>query len=62
MAVPKKGKSKSCRDMRRSHHAVTPKTVIACPSCGEAKLPHHVCPSCGAYKGREVVKAKESNE
>ena len=27
-----------------------------CPQCGELKLPHQVCGSCGYYKGREVVK------
>jgi large subunit ribosomal protein L32 len=26
-----------------------------CPSCGELKRPHHVCPSCGSYNDREVV-------
>ena len=23
--------------------------------CGAVKLPHHVCPSCGFYKDREVI-------
>ena len=55
MAVPKKKVSKSRRDMRRSHHSLEPVTHIECPNCGERTLPHHVCPSCGHYRGREVV-------
>jgi len=26
-----------------------------CPSCGAARMPHRVCPSCGNYKGRQVL-------
>ncbi|HPB40908.1 MAG TPA: 50S ribosomal protein L32, partial [Flexilinea sp.] len=26
-----------------------------CPNCGEMRLPHTVCPSCGYYRGREVI-------
>lgn len=55
MAVPKKKTSKSRRDMRRSHHALTAVHSGECPNCGARKLPHHVCDSCGYYKGRAVV-------
>jgi large subunit ribosomal protein L32 len=55
MAVPKKKTSKSRRDMRRSHHALVNVVGVECPNCGEVKLPHHVCGSCGHYDGREVV-------
>ena len=55
MAVPKKKTSQSRRNMRRSHHALGAVTVIECPNCGEVKLPHHVCGSCGHYDGREVT-------
>jgi large subunit ribosomal protein L32 len=57
MAVPKKKTSKSRRDMRRSHHALTAASYAECPNCGELKRPHHVCGSCGQYDGREVVEA-----
>jgi large subunit ribosomal protein L32 len=26
-----------------------------CPNCGEKRLPHHACPSCGKYKGRDTI-------
>ncbi|RMG98674.1 MAG: 50S ribosomal protein L32 [Deltaproteobacteria bacterium] len=55
MAVPKKRKSPSRRDMRRAHHdRITAPNVSACPECGEMRLPHHACPSCGSYRGRTV--------
>ena len=58
MAVPRKKTSKSRRDMRRSHLSITPVNVVACPNCGESKLPHHVCKNCGVYNGRQVLKDK----
>ncbi|MGD9743064.1 MAG: 50S ribosomal protein L32 [Dongiaceae bacterium] len=58
MAVPKKKTSKSRRNMRRSHHALTSSAHIECPNCGELKRPHHVCASCGQYDGRDVTESK----
>jgi len=55
MAVPKSKISKSRRNMRRSHHAVSAGPFNECPNCGELKRPHHVCAHCGHYDGREVV-------
>lgn len=56
MAVPKKKTSKSSRNMRRSHHALSVSAYNECPNCGELKRPHHVCDACGHYDDREVVK------
>jgi large subunit ribosomal protein L32 len=58
MAVPKKKVSPSRRNMRRSHHALTPPAYVECPNCGELKRPHHLCEACGYYDGREVVPAE----
>ena len=61
MAVPKKRTSSSMRDMRRSHLAlVQPVHIEACPSCGEPKRRHHVCLSCGSYRGRKAVAKKDA--
>ena len=57
MAVPKKKVSKSRRNMRRSHHALSPAAYAECANCGELKRPHHVCQACGYYNDREVVDA-----
>ena len=58
MATPRSKKSKSARDMRRSHEALKTNAVMECPNCGEIKRPHNVCPSCGFYDGKEVVTQK----
>lgn len=55
MAVPRKKVSKSKRDMRRAHHRLERINLVECSNCGELKLPHHICPSCGYYNGREVL-------
>jgi large subunit ribosomal protein L32 len=60
MAVPKKKVSKSRRDMRRSHDALSRPTVAECPNCGEIRRPHHICRACGHYGDREVVSTKAS--
>jgi large subunit ribosomal protein L32 len=57
--LPKRKHSKGKRDRRRSHDALTPQSLVACPNCGEKKLPHRVCPSCGHYAGREVIEVEK---
>jgi large subunit ribosomal protein L32 len=59
MAVPKRKTSKSRKNMRRSHHALQPVSSGECSNCGSNKLPHHVCPSCGYYKGNQIVFKRE---
>ena len=56
MAVPKKRKSRSKKMMKRAHSwKLTATQSIRCPQCGDAILPHRVCPHCGHYKGRAVI-------
>lgn len=55
MAVPKKKTSKSKKNMRRSHDALSAPGYSTCSNCQEPKLPHRVCASCGTYKGKEVI-------
>lgn len=59
MAVPKRKKSKSRRDKRRTHQKAAAPNLTNCPQCGDARLPHHACPSCGTYKGRTVIDIEE---
>ena len=58
MAVPKKRTSRRRRDMRRAHDFLTfTAAVESCPNCGEPKLRHKICGSCGHYRGRQVLAA-----
>lgn len=59
MAVPKRKTSKSKRDMRRTHKKTTGPNLTTCAQCGEPKRPHHVCMSCGTYRGRDFVDTEE---
>ncbi|HCS23532.1 MAG TPA: 50S ribosomal protein L32 [Alphaproteobacteria bacterium] len=55
MAVPKKKTSKSRRNMRRSHHALSAPTAVEDKKTGEMVRPHHVCLKTGMYKGEQVI-------
>jgi len=55
MAVPKKRTSKQRKRKRRTHYKADPVTVDACPNCGDPRVPHRVCPSCGFYGGKAIL-------
>jgi len=56
MAVPKRRTSSARRDKRRAQHKAGKARLNQCPRCHSPRLPHRVCPTCGTYAGREVVK------
>ncbi|MBI3794846.1 MAG: 50S ribosomal protein L32 [Nitrospinae bacterium] len=55
---PKKKTTARKKGFRRSHDALSAKSLATCPNCQEPKLPHHVCPSCGMYDGQEIIKVE----
>lgn len=59
MPVPKRRTGKTKRNMRRSHHAMTPPAMTECQNCGERVVMHRVCPKCGYYKVRTVLNTEE---
>ena len=60
MAVPKKRTSKRRKGMRRANDYLTfSKRITTCQNCGTDVLLHHVCETCGYYKGRKILAGKE---
>ena len=60
MPNPKRRHSQARTGKRRAHDRLKQAGLSECPNCHELKLPHRVCPSCGQYKGREVIEVAES--
>ncbi|MDE2774364.1 MAG: 50S ribosomal protein L32 [Chloroflexota bacterium] len=53
--LPKRKVSKSRRDRRRAHDALTLKHLVECVNCGEYHIAHRVCPKCGFYRGMQII-------
>jgi large subunit ribosomal protein L32 len=58
-AVPKRKISKTRGAKRSANWKLKPQKTVRCPQCGEPVLPHHVCLSCGTYRGTEVLEVEE---
>jgi len=61
MAVQKTKKSRSRRDMRRSHDALSSPTLSIEPTSGEVHLRHNISAN-GYYRGHKVIEVKEDLE
>lgn len=61
MANPKRKFSKARTRQRRTkyYNSLTAPQLKECPNCGTTKMLHHACPSCGHYRGRQVVAPRE---
>lgn len=55
MAVQQNKKSRSRRDMRRSHDALTLPTLSVNATTGETHLRHHLTPDGYTHGGRKVL-------
>jgi large subunit ribosomal protein L32 len=61
-ALPKRKKSQSRAKQRLSHRALKPTALVECPQCHTMIMPHHACPICGKYNGRDVIIIKEKKK
>lgn len=61
MAVQQNKKSRSRRDMRRSHDALTKPTLSVDPTTGETHLRHHMTPD-GYYRGKKIIDTDNAYE
>lgn len=62
MALPKRRHSHARKNKRRSHYKASTYQYTECPKCHSPKLPHRVCPNCGAYKDKIVAPPKEKSK
>ncbi|QPK61714.1 50S ribosomal protein L32 [Methylomonas sp. LL1] len=61
MAVQKSKVSRARRGQRRSHDALTAKTLAQDPLTGEMHLRHHMTPD-GFFKGRQIIASNIDEE
>lgn len=61
MAVQQNKKSRSKRDQRRSHDALTAPTLSVDKTTGETHLRHHMTPD-GFYRGRKIIDSDNAYE
>lgn len=59
MAVPKRKTTKSKRNMRRSHHALSVENWTEDSNTGEPVRRHHIDLKTGTYKGRQVIEDRD---
>ncbi|MEK7537017.1 MAG: 50S ribosomal protein L32 [Patescibacteria group bacterium] len=50
MTVPRKHTTKSSQGQRRQHLKLKRLNLLPCPKCGNLKMSHKMCKSCGFYK------------
>ncbi|MFN3301702.1 MAG: 50S ribosomal protein L32 [Patescibacteria group bacterium] len=62
MALPSKKRPKSEKRKRRAAKRLKKINFSICPNCGQPIKPYHLCPFCGKYKGREIIKGKISKK
>lgn len=58
MAVQKSKKSRSMRDMRRSHDSLTAPALSTDPTTGERHRRHHITAD-GFYRGKKVIEISQ---
>ena len=58
--LPKRKVSRSRRNRRRAHDALSLPHIVFDNDTGEYRLAHRVCKTTGRYKGRQVIDTDES--
>lgn len=56
--LPKRKRSKASVGTHRAHQNIALGSLVECPHCRRAMRPHHACPACGYYRGRDVLRVE----
>ena len=59
MAEPKKRLTSTRSGNRRSNLKLKKVILSKCAKCKSDVLPHRVCPTCGYYRGEDILKLEE---
>jgi len=59
---PKKRHSRARKGKRRAAISLKPLHLVTCLNCKAMILPHAICPSCGYYKGRDILNLKKNEK
>jgi len=62
MPHPTQKRTKSRKKIKQYHLQLKKPNLIPCPQCKKLILPHHICPYCGFFKGKEVLPPKEKKK
>ena len=62
MAHPKRKSSHSRGAKRRTHQKLSMPALVDCKQCRRLKPRHMVCPFCGYYASREVIKIEKKDK
>lgn len=62
MGLPAKRRTKQSKRERASHFALKTFRLTVCSHCKRNIRPHAVCPHCGYYQGRQVLKITSKTE
>jgi large subunit ribosomal protein L32 len=54
--------SKARGRKRRTHYKAEAPALTKCSQCGKEKVPHRVCPYCGYYNGKLVMRIESLEE
>ncbi len=53
--LPKRKRSKSRVGTNRAHQNMALNSLVECQRCHQPMKPHHACPACGYYRGRDIL-------
>lgn len=62
MANPTQKSTKSRTKIKRFHLRLKKPNLVPCPQCKKLIKPHHICPYCGFFKGKEILPPKEKKQ
>jgi len=60
--LPKRRHSTRRGGKRKAAIKLTIIASILCKQCGKPRRPHTICPNCGYYDGKEIIKPKVKKE